>query len=596
MATSIVKLIKTRREAGQSATSSFTQSVGERLKEKFDPRKMFNQKGLLVSLFPGLKAYKAKLGEGAPLQETQQSLETQNKFKNVNNDLIITAKNMMTFPMMHRDMNIMRQNIVKLVKLEGGDAATKADAFFLSSKERSLKYKAEIDSKKKSKEKEKGPERIEQEKDNKFLTILGLSVAVAAIGTAVTVGFKNLSDEIRESLNSSLGNLTSTLTDGLKNMFDWTKMSANEIMDMGSIVIDYFKKNSQEIWQSLFSSEMKTKLLSMADTVLSTATGSGEAFAMMPPPQSYLQEGGGREDFGRTTGNVSNIQAPSYSPTRFQTTEEQSANQKMVYDAFINAGFSKNQSLALTAEVGRENGYQKQYLFGTHIDPHNKALNVGMFSWQGTRAPQLLKYLQERGLADSNGKIQQTQAALNAQAEFTKKEMEGGSYSETKNKFLSNENIGKDEAARILGTDFIKWRYGDPKYAKHHAYRDEYYRQIMETIKKSSQMATDSPAPQKTSPEKVSSITPNILPQQIALNQQSPMFVGDVSDSNRKINANIVDSASVVIVRNDAESTYGNINTVINNTNVVNTRMDQTAPTKIVSIDAFKVLMNYSVA
>ena len=42
------------------------------------------------------------------------------------------------------------------------------------------------------------------------------------------------------------------------------------------------------------------------------------------------------------------------------------ALQKMVYDGYRSAGFSDAQSRALTAEVGRENGYNAATLFGTH--------------------------------------------------------------------------------------------------------------------------------------------------------------------------------------------------------------------------------------
>ena len=37
---------------------------------------------------------------------------------------------------------------------------------------------------------------------------------------------------------------------------------------------------------------------------------------------------------------------------------ERDANMAAVYQAFLNAGFSHNQARALTAEVGRENGFR----------------------------------------------------------------------------------------------------------------------------------------------------------------------------------------------------------------------------------------------
>jgi hypothetical protein len=52
--------------------------------------------------------------------------------------LKIIAKNSISIPMMARDVNVLRQNLVKLTKLKGGkgSAPTKADAFFLKEDER----------------------------------------------------------------------------------------------------------------------------------------------------------------------------------------------------------------------------------------------------------------------------------------------------------------------------------------------------------------------------------------------------------------------------------------------------------------------------
>lgn len=135
---------------------------------------------------------------------------------------------------------------------------------------------------------------------------------------------------------------------------------------------------------------------------------------------------------------------------------------KNVYDAFINAGFSDNQSKALTAEVGRENGYDPKFVFGSHIDAANGALNIGFFSWQGSRAEQLKNYMQEQGLMDESGKIQQSQASLNAMANFVKFELSSGKFSGVGN-FLQNKDVDSETAARQLGTGYIKWAYGQDK-------------------------------------------------------------------------------------------------------------------------------------
>ena len=57
--------------------------------------------------------------------------------------LKIVGKNFMAIPGLARDLNVARQNIQKLVKLEGGQPATGADAQFLKEGERAKKLEVE---------------------------------------------------------------------------------------------------------------------------------------------------------------------------------------------------------------------------------------------------------------------------------------------------------------------------------------------------------------------------------------------------------------------------------------------------------------------
>lgn len=142
---------------------------------------------------------------------------------------------------------------------------------------------------------------------------------------------------------------------------------------------------------------------------------------------------------------------------------------KGTYDAFRNAGFSHEGALALVGEVGREGSFQPNNVFGTHIDPHNNAVNAGFISWQGDRGKKLLKYLGDRGLLDEQGKITRTQASLDAQAKFLRQEMESGVGRRGNNnpelaKMLSNPNVDPNAAMDQIGKDYIQWRIDDPKY------------------------------------------------------------------------------------------------------------------------------------
>jgi len=141
--------------------------------------------------------------------------------------------------------------------------------------------------------------------------------------------------------------------------------------------------------------------------------------------------------------------------------KDKANNRQAVYNAFVLAGFSQNQALALTAEVGRENSFDTKTMFGTHSDLGNNKTNLGFFSWQGARKPDLVRFLKDNNAVDSSGNMIRNQNALNAMAKFAKYEIENKSeYSKTKSKFLDHKNIDPEVAAPILGRNYIGWAYG----------------------------------------------------------------------------------------------------------------------------------------
>lgn len=153
-------------------------------------------------------------------------------------------------------------------------------------------------------------------------------------------------------------------------------------------------------------------------------------------------------------------------------------NMQMVLQALKNAGLNDNQARILGAEIGRENGFQSRYLWGYHSDPANKAKNIGLISWQGSRATALEKRLAQAGIL-KNGKMVQSQEALDVQAKFLVDEIRNNSaYAETRKKFLENPNVDYATGTRVLGRNFIRWAYDNPKYASGHKARDKYYQQL----------------------------------------------------------------------------------------------------------------------
>lgn len=156
---------------------------------------------------------------------------------------------------------------------------------------------------------------------------------------------------------------------------------------------------------------------------------------------------------------------------------------KSVYQAFINQGLSPNQARIITAEVGRENDFQPQYVFGRHVDASNGKVNLGMISWQGGRGAALDKRLRSKGLVGKNG-IARSQDALNEMANFLVGEIQSNpTYAATKKAFLQNPNVSYDVGKKVLGQNFIRWDYNGKavlgaNVGKHHAKRDKYYQAL----------------------------------------------------------------------------------------------------------------------
>lgn len=161
--------------------------------------------------------------------------------------------------------------------------------------------------------------------------------------------------------------------------------------------------------------------------------------------------------------------------------QTQRKNAQNVMQAFINAGLSQNQARILTAEVGRENGFQSQYLFGGHTDANNNRQNIGLISWQGARKEALLDYMRKNNGLSKNGAILQNQHGLDLQAKFLVNEIRTNKlYEETKRKFLNNPDVDYRTGERVLGKNFIRWDYSGRKINadEHHKRRDNYYQQL----------------------------------------------------------------------------------------------------------------------
>lgn len=145
-------IIRFQKKQGKSAIGSLASAVGQKTLEKIDPRNyLFNRGGTLTAMFPGLKGYQAKtsdisrLSGGESGMSASQVEEISSRLEKIGGDLKIVAKNSIVLPHLARDINVVRQNITKLVKSKGIKPSLGADMFFLRAKQREDAYEAQQD-------------------------------------------------------------------------------------------------------------------------------------------------------------------------------------------------------------------------------------------------------------------------------------------------------------------------------------------------------------------------------------------------------------------------------------------------------------------
>ena len=237
----LADVIRSKRKSGQSRTGSFFGSLKDKLKEKVDPRQIFNQTGILTSLFPSLKAYKAKgVGEetGKMIQRRTAELATSPQSMGGGMDLSvieqntkISAVNSMALPGLSRDINVMRQNISKLVKVVGLKSETKADRFFKNSSEREKEYESKF----KTRPKLTGPSTTisdEEEKSKGFLGSL-LSIVgglIKAVTTTIGKIFSTLFSLLQGLVTSLFSTLKIVLTTVITSLFGLFKTSIGKLL------------------------------------------------------------------------------------------------------------------------------------------------------------------------------------------------------------------------------------------------------------------------------------------------------------------------------------------------------------------------------
>lgn len=85
-------------------------------------------------------------------------------------------------------------------------------------------------------------------------------------------------------------------------------------------------------------------------------------------------------------------------PTPKKAKKSESLDVPAIFDDELSSlGYPDSTRIAMLGNLGRENAWNTNTIFGGHSDPKNAALNRGLFSWQGNRRTQLDNYLAQNG-------------------------------------------------------------------------------------------------------------------------------------------------------------------------------------------------------
>lgn len=209
-------LVKQQRQSGSGIVSSVGSAVGSSVKESMDIRNyLFKSGSLLNTLFPNVKGFKpSNAGSKSKTSPTSilssGSSLSDSKLDAISQNTQIAAKNSNILPSMARDMNVMRQNIIKLVKLSGGTAATRADMFFLKSKDRENLYESQFT----KSSSETSPTKAEGAASNKLglKDILSIFGVLFSAGTSLATNSLKVASSLLDKILTALALAAAALT------------------------------------------------------------------------------------------------------------------------------------------------------------------------------------------------------------------------------------------------------------------------------------------------------------------------------------------------------------------------------------------------
>jgi hypothetical protein len=228
----LAEVINVKRQSGQSRTSSLVGSLKDKLKEKIDPRQLFNQTGVLTALFPKLKSFKAGSISPSPPNQNVTELGSSIKsasIKRIEKNTQIFAKNTLSFRTLAANTMLMRKDISNLLKVNKIKPTQKADDYYSRSSDLEKEYESKFQSSSDSKVR---PVSTKQRKSSGLLGVLGI---VGGLGVAYLIVdfFRNKEQSILSDLKEGLGPIISDFSSNLKTFIQ--------------VSIDDFDKNFESL-------------------------------------------------------------------------------------------------------------------------------------------------------------------------------------------------------------------------------------------------------------------------------------------------------------------------------------------------------------
>jgi len=138
----IAEIFRQELNKDKGLVSAYLSALGERGREKTDIRRILPQSGISGAISQRMfgRPYRAS----GPKGDGSSGIESKSMLTKISMDGQITAKNSLFLPQMAKDMNLMRQNIAKLVKSTGVTPATKSSAFFGARKAQEDSYESKF--------------------------------------------------------------------------------------------------------------------------------------------------------------------------------------------------------------------------------------------------------------------------------------------------------------------------------------------------------------------------------------------------------------------------------------------------------------------